>query len=136
MDYFKQYNDFYGHAAGDECLKQVARVLRSGRRETDLAARVGGEEFAMLLPNTDLVGAVTIAEVIRSSIERLHLGHSKSPMKIVTASIGVASIEPRPVGTVQDLMEAADQALYQAKRSGRNLVIGTPMLTAGEEQPS
>ena len=122
LDFFKQYNDHFGHLAGDECLKQVARVLQANRRPTDLAARIGGEEFSLVLPDTNLKGAIVVAESVRSRIEDLHRDHPKSPMGFVTVSCGIATSTARKKGTVQDLLLRADQALYDAKKTGRNRV--------------
>ncbi|MET0430481.1 MAG: diguanylate cyclase [Microvirga sp.] len=123
LDFFKQYNDHFGHGAGDECLKRVAHLLRTGRRAIDLPARLGGEEFAVLLPDTDLEGATAVAESVRSRIADLCIQHPKSPMGIVTASIGVTAATPGTADSGQDLVEAADRALYEAKRAGRNRVV-------------
>lgn len=122
LDFFKQYNDYFGHVMGDECLKQVADVLQKGRRTPDLAARIGGEEFCLLLPETDAKGAMSLAETVRTRIESLQLPHPKSHLGVVTASLGVAVADPS--GGVQGFMWAADKALYEAKESGRNRVVG------------
>lgn len=123
LDAFKPYNDNYGHPAGDECLKKVAKVLKGvANRATDLAARYGGEEFVLLLPHTDFRGACEIAERVRSSVEDLAIPHGFSPAaSVVTASVGIAStsIGETPV---HKLVEGADKALYQAKAEGRNRV--------------
>jgi diguanylate cyclase (GGDEF)-like protein len=123
LDFFKQYNDHFGHPMGDECLKQVAHVLQHERRPTDLATRIGGEEFSLILPDTDIEGAMAVAETARSRIEGLHLDHAKSPMGVVTASFGVAVATADRSGTAQDLIQAADTALYEAKKGGRNRVV-------------
>jgi diguanylate cyclase (GGDEF)-like protein len=123
VDFFKQYNDFFGHLMGDECLKQVAQALQESRRETDFVARIGGEEFAIVLPDTDRDGARNVAEAARARIEKLRINHPKSPTGFVTASFGVATRIPEETGTVQDLIQVADQALYDAKNSGRNRVV-------------
>jgi diguanylate cyclase (GGDEF)-like protein len=122
LDFFKQYNDFYGHGLGDECLRRVAQTLQEKRRAADFAARIGGEEFALILPDTDIQGAMAVAEATRSRIERLELPHSQSPMGIVTASFGAAVVIADRDGSAQALMQAADKALYEAKRRGRNRV--------------
>ena len=125
IDYFKLYNDSYGHLAGDFCLQQVAGVLhQSMRRPTDLVARYGGEEFALILPNTDITGAAFIAEVVRNRVRGLEIPHVKSPVSdYVTLSLGVASIIPTGDTSAQQLIATADQALYQAKAEGRDRVV-------------
>jgi len=122
LDFFKQYNDHFGHQAGDDCLRQIAKVTSAGRRPVDLAARIGGEEFAVLLPDTSLEGATRVAETIRTLVEALHIDHPEGPMGIMTASFGVAALKPGRAESAQDLMQAADRALYEAKRKGRNQV--------------
>lgn len=121
VDHFKAYNDHYGHGAGDDCLRQVAAALqRSLQRPADLAARYGGEEFVLLLPNTDGPGACTIAERARCAVAAADLPHAHSPTAgHVTVSIGIAAMDV-PDGDPQRLLAAADQALYQAKREGRD----------------
>ncbi|WP_213804590.1 sensor domain-containing diguanylate cyclase [Granulicella sp. dw_53] len=121
VDYFKQFNDLYGHIPGDECLKQIATVLqRVLRRDPDLAARFGGEEFILLLPMTHLSGAEVIARKILQAIMDLAIPHADSPYGVVTISIGVACWPPGIVLDQKLLLEQADQALYRAKDGGRN----------------
>ncbi len=126
-DRFKFFNDTYGHAAGDDCLKAIAQVaLGSIRRAKDLAARYGGEEIAVLLPDTDVIGAQRVAQTIRQRVSNLKLPHEKNiPWGHVTISIGTATLDPGEVGllTATELFERADQALYQAKNAGRNQVL-------------
>jgi diguanylate cyclase (GGDEF)-like protein len=125
VDFFKQYNDIYGHQAGDECLRQVGRVLKElERRPSDLAVRYGGEEMLMLMPETDPAGALVMAEKIRAAIQALGIVHSANPAGVVTVSAGVNSILPnrRHVPPMEALVGQADAALYQAKRGGRNQV--------------
>jgi len=119
VDHFKNYNDTYGHQAGDDCLKLVASQLTKGvRRPGDLAARYGGEEFALVLPSTPSEGAAQVAESVRSAVEALAIPHSESSAaKHVTISLGVATSEQC---VPKELIAAADAALYSAKRSGRN----------------
>lgn len=120
IDYFKAYNDNYGHLAGDLCLQQVANAIgRAVSGSADLAARYGGEEFAVILPNTDEAGAVRVAERIGMAISELKMTHVKSPSSYVTLSLGVASMIPTPELSPEALVAAADRALYQAKRTGR-----------------
>jgi len=124
IDHFKQFNDHYGHTQGDECLKQVANALiQNTKRQEDLVARFGGEEFVILLPNTDAVGALFRAEQYREAIEQLNIAHAvSSPRVIVTISIGVAAILPSSEFEPARLIQAADDALYHAKRQGKNQV--------------
>ncbi len=122
LDLFKQYNDHYGHIAGDDCLKRVAQSLQVGRRANDLAARIGGEEFALLLPDTDINGAATVAEALRSQIQGLQIPHAQNPAGVVTASFGVAVAANAGTGSSERLIKAADSALYNAKESGRNRI--------------
>lgn len=126
VDYFKRYNDHYGHLQGDDCLIAVAGALkRCVQRAGDLVARYGGEEFAILLPNTDSAGAACVAERVRAAVEALQLPHAASDTApVVTLSMGVAVFTPQQLGeaTPEDLIHHADQALYQAKAQGRNRV--------------
>ncbi|WP_262269823.1 sensor domain-containing diguanylate cyclase [Microvirga yunnanensis] len=120
-DYFKSFNDRYGHGRGDEVLSAVAGTLEASiRRPRDIAARYGGEEFAIILPETDPAGAGLIAETILQSIVALSIAHEGSPYQVVTASIGIASARPSRGSERAALLEAADQALYEAKAAGRN----------------
>lgn len=128
VDFFKLYNDRYGHQAGDDCLRRVAQVLDALPRGTDFAARLGGEEFCLLLPGVDETGAARLAEVIRHAIEKLACEHPATPEKVVTVSLGVAAVFPRPGAYSAGLLEKADQALYAAKRFGRNRVVAASML--------
>ena len=124
VDHFKQYNDRYGHKAGDECLVTVAQALQStAHRSADTVARYGGEEFAAILPDTDRDGACAIAEKIRQAIVKLKIKHEGSSVaKHVTASLGVATLIPTGKVKPASLIKCADQGLYQAKREGRNRV--------------
>lgn len=124
IDFFKNYNDYYGHPQGDKCLQQVAGTLNAlTRRPGDCVARYGGEEFIVLLAHTGLRGATVVAESLRKSIEDLHLEHASSTAHdCVTISIGVASTVPERGSTPDQLLSTADQAVYQAKHEGRNRV--------------
>ena len=123
IDWFKQYNDYYGHVLGDECLRKIAKLIgQNTNRPTDLAARYGGEEFVILLPETELEGAVKIAEDVRSAIEAAKIEHRGSTLGIVTISAGVTSSHQRSAIVAIDLLEKADSLLYRAKSLGRNRV--------------
>lgn len=122
-DYFKAYNDHYGHIAGDECLKRIAEAMtHTARRPADLVARFGGEEFGIILPDTDGQGAVTMAENLRQKIEELGFSHAASPAGRVTLSGGCATLTPVVGEEVTELLTSADEALYEAKRQGRNRI--------------
>ncbi|MBF8276326.1 MAG: diguanylate cyclase response regulator [Candidatus Brocadiaceae bacterium] len=126
IDYFKRFNDTYGHLAGDVCLVKVAEVLNSVlQRPGDLAARYGGEEFVGVLSNTNAAGAHQIAEAFRSGVEKLAVPHSGSPLGCVTASCGVAAMVPDAAVLPSELIALADKHLYVAKDSGRNVVISS-----------
>ncbi|WP_283190426.1 diguanylate cyclase [Pseudomonas sp. PMCC200344] len=121
IDYFKRYNDAYGHVAGDHCLAEVALAVKGCcHRKADLAVRYGGEEFAVLLPDTDIHGAMVIAEQIRRSVMDKNIIHSGSPSGFVTVSLGCYSFVPTGRDSMEVFIERADAALYQAKHSGRN----------------
>ncbi|MFT4106351.1 MAG: diguanylate cyclase [Lacrimispora sp.] len=124
IDYFKRFNDFYGHMAGDECLVKIGQVLKNSlSRSTDMAARYGGEEFVVLLPETGKEEALEIAAMLRQKIEDLNIPHEKSMVSdYVTVSIGVTSAVPDLNSLYQDLFGVADKALYQAKDAGRNRI--------------
>lgn len=128
IDFFKLYNDRYGHPAGDECLRAIAATIRHAvRRPGDTLARYGGEEFTVLLPNTSLDGAVFVAEQIRAAVRALKIAHADHPKRIVTISLGVATLSPeQDVRRPDDLIEAADRMLYEAKAKGRDTVCPQP----------
>ena len=133
VDFFKRYNDSFGHQAGDLCLKKVAAVLTEHlKRPADLAARYGGEEFAIVLPETELAGALVVAEACRRHLEALAIEnpHADNEFSCVTMSIGVASVVPSPASTLEQLIAQADRALYAAKHAGRNRVISAATLPA------
>ena len=123
IDHFKPYNDRYGHATGDVCLKRVAGIIADElRNERDLAIRLGGEEFLLLFRSTDMSEAGRIAERVRRQIENVAIPHEElGPGAVVTASLGVAAC-PVSCHSFSELLAAADSALYAAKRNGRNQV--------------
>lgn len=124
IDCFKQYNDHYGHPAGDRALRAVARVVRNAmRRSCDIAARYGGEELVILMPETDAAQALYVAEGIREAVAQLLIPHEQSVASpVVTVSIGGATLPPGSQETAPALFDAADTALYRAKEAGRNRV--------------
>ncbi|WP_426133988.1 diguanylate cyclase [Pseudomonas sp. PWP3-1b2] len=122
VDHFKAFNDLHGHQGGDEALRMVAQVISGNiRRPADLAARYGGEEFAVVLPHTDASGAWVIAEHIRSSVE--HLPRTANAERPITVSIGMSTWDKRSRMSLETLLLSADQALYEAKHSGRNRIV-------------
>lgn len=123
IDNFKEYNDTYGHKAGDDALKKVAQAIAHAlQRETDLVSRLGGEEFAVLLPNTNMEGAIEIAEKIRHQVVDLAIEHNRSKWKIMSVSIGVESLKGDELNR-DDLYKHSDIALYMAKQSGKNRTL-------------
>jgi len=124
IDYFKRYNDHYGHLQGDDCLRRVADAIQQAvKRDIDIAARYGGEEFVIMLPDTDLAGAEQVARELQQAIRRLHIEHRGSNVEpFVTLSIGIASHIPQFPEKAEELLHAADTALYQAKERGRNRI--------------
>lgn len=126
IDYFKAYNDRFGHAQGDYCLWRVAAALRDSlHRPADTLIRYGGEEFVALLPESDVSAAQEIAERLRQAVEGLNLPHVCPRTRQVTVSLGVAALNAQE-GEFADLMAAADMALYRAKRKGRNRIETGP----------
>jgi two-component system, cell cycle response regulator len=125
LDYFKRYNDTYGHLEGDDCLKVVASAItRVVNRPADLVARYGGEEFAIILPSTPSEGAMQVAQSIRQEIQKLKIPHQASAVgEYVTMSLGIATKIPDREILAKELIEAADKALYQAKEQGRNCAV-------------
>ena len=124
IDYFKQYNDNYGHQMGDACLKQVAeQVSRSASRPGDLATRYGGEEFALILGETDSNGAKWVANHIRQHVADLKLEHPASPSHFLSVSCGVSTVVPGDKLSLETLLKTADHALYMAKTQGRDQVM-------------
>ncbi len=125
IDFFKAYNDRFGHQAGDDCLRRVARCLSATvRRPSDLVARYGGEEFAVILPGTDHFGAIDMAERLRAAVQAMALPHPDNPGGIVTISVGAATLHASgSAATVpEELIALADKELYRAKQAGRNRV--------------
>lgn len=122
VDFFKAYNDYFGHQRGDEGLAAIAQAIRQAvKRSVDLLARYGGEEFGVILPNTRRTGAENVAQAIQAEIKALRLPHPKSRINdYLTVSMGIASVVPTPNQSPADLIAAADSALYQAKRRGRD----------------
>lgn len=129
VDFFKRYNDQYGHQSGDGCLRSVAQALSElVRRPYDLVARYGGEEFACVLPGTDLSGAVVIAEKMQERVRALGIEHSASDVdNVITISLGVATLTPTNDLEFQVLIEDADKQLYEAKKAGRARVCSSAM---------
>ena len=125
IDFFKKYNDHYGHQAGDDCLRQVGQALSgAGMRSIDLAARYGGEEFVLLLPEVDPTGALTIGRRALKAIGDLKIPHAESEARdTVSISMGAATLTPDWTGNPEDLIALADAALYRAKEEGRNRVV-------------
>ena len=135
VDFFKQFNDHYGHCAGDECLVLIAQALNSCiKRSSDLVSRYGGEEFAVVLPETGFSGAKGLAEGIRRSIQDLAIAHEHSRVAPqVTVSIGIACAVPTEKDTHMELVQAADNQLYEAKEAGRNRIQGQEGLRVHEK---
>jgi diguanylate cyclase (GGDEF)-like protein len=133
VDYFKEYNDTHGHQAGDACLQSVAATTSDCiQRTIDVVARYGGEEFVVILPNSSVAGASLVAERIRAAVERLKLPGAGGQQNKVTVSIGAATVIPAQAGGFAKLIAAADGALYQAKRAGRNRVMAVDMDAANQ----
>ncbi|MEG4173018.1 GGDEF domain-containing protein [Microcoleus sp. S13_C3] len=130
----EQLNDTYGHQAGDECLRAVAQTIRrSLQRPADVAARYGGEEFAVILPETDASAAVVVAEQIRAKVKALNIVFNAEtvdglPNSVVTISLGIASVVPGPENDATTLLLAADEALYDSKRHGRDRLTMSTLL--------
>jgi diguanylate cyclase (GGDEF)-like protein/PAS domain S-box-containing protein len=131
VDYFKKFNDTYGHVQGDECLKSVAGILKKfTQRPGDVAVRFGGEEFLIASSMIDANGAIFIAERIRREVEALKIAHERSDVSdYVTVSIGVVSVYPEQGMSPADIIKGADKALYEAKESGRNRVVVKKLAT-------
>ncbi|MFT4862290.1 MAG: diguanylate cyclase (GGDEF)-like protein [Pseudohongiellaceae bacterium] len=124
VDFFKRYNDSLGHQAGDECLVKIAELIAANlKRSSDVAGRFGGEEFALILPDTDPEGAYNIAEAIRKQIASLKLTYTEKSDDCVTISIGLITVAGAQISSVEDLVKQADAALYRGKSGGRNQVV-------------
>lgn len=124
IDHFKRYNDLYGHLAGDDCLLRVASAIRAAVfRASDFAARYGGEEFAVILPETAEAGAAVIANRLMNAVAALAIPHEESENSYVTVSLGVATVRPDQIETPDKIIEIADNALYCAKKDGRNRYV-------------
>ena len=132
VDFFKRYNDHYGHQAGDDCLRRVAAALKAGlKRSADLIARYGGEEFVCLLPDTAIEGAMSIARELEGRVRAENIPHADSAAaKVVTISLGVAGRQARPTGNAHALLAESDAQLYKAKIAGRGRVCGDILQTA------
>jgi diguanylate cyclase (GGDEF)-like protein len=129
VDNFKTFNDTYGHQAGDCCLQQVAHILKQAlHRASDFAARYGGEEFSILLADTPLSGGMHVAERMRMGVEALQIKNKNAPLGIVTISVGIAASKSDTEFVSESLVAASDAALYEAKQSGRNCIVGAKML--------
>jgi diguanylate cyclase (GGDEF)-like protein len=134
LDYFKIYNDTYGHQAGDDCLRLVAQTIRrSLQRPADVAARYGGEEFAVILPETDASAALVVAEQIRAKVKDLNIVFNPEsldglPNSVVTISLGISSVVPSEENDATTLLRAADEALYDSKRQGRDRLTMSTLL--------
>ncbi len=130
VDYFKAFNDNFGHLEGDEALRQVAKAIRSSSsRPSDLPARYGGEEFALVLPNTSPGGARLLAEKLRITVAGLNIAHvAPAPGASLTVSIGVTTIVPQPGSNCRELIQEADKGLYLAKNDGRNKVVACQLV--------
>jgi len=127
VDYFKAFNDSYGHIAGDACLQQVARALSACvKRTNDVLARYGGEEFSAILPSTNLADAILVAERMRAAVEAMNIDHDGSTLGRVSVSIGVASLPATPEADGMTVVKLADEAAYIAKEGGRNRVVAPP----------
>jgi diguanylate cyclase (GGDEF)-like protein len=134
VDYFKRFNDLYGHQAGDDCLQRVAAVIASSlNRSGDLVARYGGEEFVAVLPRVAPLQAQALAEAVRANIAALAISHTFGVEEIVTVSIGVVAALPHRASRPEDFLRAADRALYRAKDTGRNCIRWAPELLAIDE---
>jgi len=138
IDFFKKFNDTYGHACGDYVLQTVAKIIKSGIRGQDMASRYGGEEFTVMLHNTGKEEAMQVAERIRQKIENNDFFYEDQHMQVtISSGVSVFSTDNNPVTSAKQLVEQADQALYMSKRNGRNRVtFADPAILAAAEQSS
>lgn len=127
IDHFKRINDTYGHQAGDRVIKEVAQTIRRHIRDTDIAGRYGGEEFAMLLPDTDRIGANHFAERLRKAIAAIAVAHEGQTIQL-TASLGISDLVAEPCERYEQLIARADAALYESKRNGRDRITVYPII--------
>ena len=130
IDHFKKVNDVYGHPVGDIVLRELAAILKEVARETDLPARYGGEEFIIFMPKTRLPEVLQAGERLRKAVERKAFA-APSPLLRCTVSIGIADFRPGFEGSEQEVIRRADQALYEAKRGGRNRVVCDQSMESG-----
>lgn len=134
VDYFKRFNDRYGHLAGDQCLRELALIFKQAAvRPHDVVARIGGEEFAIILPDTPKSGAVYVAEQVIHSVARRDILNEDTPLGRVSVSIGVASVQPTGKQKLKAWQQQADDALYSAKAAGRNQVKADASVPVGQE---
>jgi diguanylate cyclase (GGDEF)-like protein len=134
IDYFKQFNDAYGHVAGDACLRQIAQAIENSvKRPGDVATRYGGEEFSIVLPECDAAGAARFAETVCAAVRALAIPHQGSSLGFVTVSIGVAALRPFASVDPASIVELADEALYRAKNAGRNRSAGESFVSQAPE---
>ncbi len=125
IDHFKEYNDTYGHLAGDDCLRQVSHAIQTAlKRPLDLVARYGGEEFAVILPKTCGIGAIAVTQRIQTHMHQMQIPHCRSTVSpYVTISIGAATMNPIHTESPEIIIQEADRLLYRAKEQGRNLIV-------------
>ncbi|MEA5602545.1 PleD family two-component system response regulator [Nostoc sp. UHCC 0252] len=131
VDFFKSYNDTYGHRVGDRCLQEIAQAIKDIiNRPADLVARYGGEEFVVILPDTDVEGAIHVAEKICHAVRTLAIPHENSPVKAyVTISVGLTTQIPQPDSDLEEMIDEADRALYEAKAAGRDRFVQNILTT-------
>ncbi len=135
VDHFKKYNDYYGHQMGDQCLKKIAQKLKTAlKRPRDMAMRYGGEEFIVLLPNTDFEGGMTVANLIMSQIRKLKIPHENSETaQFVSVSMGLATVTPKTKSTAKNFLSELDRLLYSSKKNGRNQITAQDLNSNGNK---